>query len=401
IRHIIVLMMENHSFDNHLGMLSRPGVDGFALGPGGRPLATNPYPDGRVQHAFAMPTTCQLASRPSQTWVASHVQDDGGRNDGFVRSASGPVAMGYWGPEDLPFYYSLAATFPVADRYFCSLLGQTYPNRRYLMAATSLGQVDDTRPGPTDYPPNGTIFDRLAAHRIPWRDYVSDLPTTALFPPLASRYPGSTVPIAQFFTDAAQGTLPGFAIVDPQFTATSAGPGEVGGDSEENPQNIAAGEAFAARVIRAVMSGPAWASTVLVWTFDEHGGYYDHVPPPAAVPPDEIPPAVPSGQAYDGFARYGFRVPAVVVSPWSRPGLVSHTVFDHTSILKLVETKWNLPSLTARDANATSLSELLDPGRPAFLTPPSLAQPKLATDPGVLSCNATGPGTIPPPGSVS
>jgi len=394
IEHIVVLMMENHSYDNHLGMLRRPGADGFRLGRYGLPLATNPYPDGRIQHAFRMPTTCQLAGHPAQDWLASHVQFDGGRNDGFVVSASGPVAMGYWQRQELPFYYSLASVFPIADRYFCSVLGQTYPNRRYLLAATSIGQVDDTTPAPTDYPPNGTIFDQLDAHGITWKDYFTDLATPELFPPLYFRNLGTKiVPIARFFADAAAGTLPGYCLVEPDYAV----------QSEENPQNIAVGEAFAAQVINAVMAGPAWDRTLLVWTFDEHGGYFDHVPPPPAVPPDSIAPQVPPGQggALDGFGRYGFRVPCAVVSPWARAHHVSHRVTDHTSILKLVETKWNLPALTYRDANASGLLDMIDLRRPSFAHPPALAKPLLGTDPGALACNVTGPGTIPPPGSVS
>jgi phospholipase C len=200
------------------------------------------------------------------------------------------------------------------------------------------------------------------------------------------------VPIAGFFTDAAAGTLPGFCLVEPEY----------GTADEENPQNIARGEAFAAQVITAVMAGPAWDRTLLIWTFDEHGGYYDHVPPPRAVPPDAIPPAVPAGQsAYDGFGRYGFRVPCAIVSPWARPRYVSHRVFDHASICKLVETKWNLPAMTYRDANAAAMLDMIDLRRPAFRTPPRLAAPLLFTDPAALACDASGPGVIPPPGSVT
>jgi len=126
------------------------------------------------------------------------------------------------------------------------------------------------------------------------------------------------------------------------------------------------------------------------------------VPPPRAIPPDDIPPAVPAGQsAYNGFAQYGYRVPCAFVSPWSRPHHVSHRVFDHTSICALVEAKWNLPALTFRDANANNMLDMLDLHRPAFLTPPALARPLLAIDPGALRCNTSGPGTIPPPGSVT
>ncbi len=399
IEHVVVLMMENHSYDNKLGMLGRAGADGFTLGANGEPTASNPYPSGgKVQHAFRMPTTCQLSGHPSQAWDASHTAYDGGRNDGFVR-ASGAVAMGYWQKADQPFYYSLASVFPIADRYFSSVLGQTFPNRRYLMAGTSAGMVnDDDLQDSLRYPENGTIFDQLNAHGISWKDYWSSLPGTAWLWPDLFKDPLNLLrlaPIDDFFKDAADGKLPGFCIVEPDF----------GSSSEENPQNVAAGEAFAAKVIGAVMSGPKWGSTLLVWTYDEHGGYYDHVPPPKAVPPDDIAPnPIPllDGPAkYDGFGRYGFRVPCAVVSPWARPGYVSHRVFDHTSILKLAETKWNLPALTRRDANANNMLDMLDFSRPTFAKPPVLAKPLVDTDSSALACDVHGPGTIPPPGSVT
>ena len=391
IEHIVVLMMENHSYDNRLGMLCRPDANGFRLGRDGLPTATNPYADGDLQHAFRMPTTCQN-STVTQEWGNSHIQYDNGRMDGFVITSKAE-AMGYWQEEDQPFYYSLAREFPIGDAYHCSVLGQTYPNRRYLLAATSIGQVNDTTPSLTDYPPNGTIYDQLDAHGITWKDYYTDLATTELYPPLYLKNVGTkVVPIAGFFTDAAAGTLPDYSLVEPNYST----------QSEENPQNIAVGEAFAASVINAVISGPAWDRTLLMWTYDEHGGYYDHVPPPAAVPPDNIPPQVPAGEsAYDGFGRYGFRVPFALVSPWARRNHVSHVVYDHTSMLKLVETKWNLPALTYRDANASAPLDMLDLRRPSFAEPPPLAQPLMDSDPSSLACSVTGPGTIPPPGSIT
>jgi phospholipase C len=395
IKHIVVLMMENHSYDNHLGMLRRQGADGFKLGSDGKPLAVNPYPDGRIQHAFRMPTTCQLHLKPSQTWADSHKQLDGGKLDGFVKSGSGPVSMGYWQRADLPFYYSLASVFPVADRYFCSVLGPTFPNRRYLIAATSIGMINDSIPSLTGYPANGTIFDRLHNAGVTWKDYYSPatvVPTLALFPKLLVKYPSHIAGQDEFFADAAAGKLPGFSLVEPNYLLTS----------EEDPQNIARGEQFAAKVINAVMKGPAWKNTLLIWTFDEHGGYYDHVVPPRAIAPDNIPPAVNGGLSYTGFHQYGFRVPCVIVSPWARPNYVSHQVFDHTSICALVEKKWNLPALTRRDANARNLLDMLDLQTPAFAHPPKLAQPLLTAHPiAAVKCDVDGPGTIPPPGSIS
>ena len=272
IQHIVVLMMENHSYDNKLGMLRRSGADGFQLGADGQPTATNHYANGDIQHAFPMPTTCQLFGKPSQNWTDAHTQFAGGRNSGFVVSGSGPVAMGYWEEADQPFYYSVARQFPIADRYFCSVLGQTFPNRRYLISATSLGMVNDGVPDPLAYPANGTIFDRLDEAGISWKDYYTAFSTTQLYPKLYLKHVGSKiVEIDHFFADAAAGKLPAFSLVEPDFVT----------DSEEDPQNIAAGEHFAARVINAVMSGPGWKRTLLIWTYDEHGGYYDHVAPPA------------------------------------------------------------------------------------------------------------------------
>ena len=390
IEHIVVLMMENHSYDNKLGMLRRPGADGFRLNRDGRPTATNPYADGRIQHAFRMPTTCQNGT-VTQEWGNSHTQYDNGKMDGFVVT-SGAESMGYWQQADQPFYYSMAREFPIADRYFCSVLGQTYPNRRYLLAATSIGQINDTEPALTDYPANGTIFDQLNAHGLAWKDYYSTLPSVLLYPPLYFKSQANVVPVADFFTDAAAGTLPAYSLVEPNY----------GTQSEEDPQNIVGGEAFAASVINAVMSGPAWRRTLLIWTYDEHGGYFDHVPPPPALAPDDIPPEVPAGEsAYNGFAQYGFRVPMAVISPWSRPGYVSHRVNDHTSICALVEAKWNLPAMTYRDANAGNLLDMVDLRFPAFGRPPRLAEPLQESDPSSLACSATGPGTIPPPGSVT
>jgi phospholipase C len=304
IKHIVVLMMENHSYDNHLGMLNRSGADGFTLGPDGKPTAQNPYPNGNIQHTFRMPTTCQLSGRPSQTWTNSHIQFARGKLNGFVKSGSGLVSMGYWQQADLPFYYSLASTYPIADRYFSSLLGQTFPNRRYLMAATSLGMINDTFPNPFDYPANGTIFDKLDQIGVSWFDYYSPLvgflptPTVGLFPKLLEHV-GNIKRIEHFFDDAKAGTLPGFCIVEPNYASTS----------EEKPQNIAVGENLAYSVIHAAIHGPEWRSTLLIWTFDEHGGYYDHVVPPRALAPDDIPPDTGGANPYTGFTQYGFRVP--------------------------------------------------------------------------------------------
>jgi phospholipase C len=451
IRHIVVLMMENHSYDNYLGMLRGRG-EGFPLDPDGQPDVSNRGADGEIIRAFQLPSPQQHRGLPSQSWHASHLQWGEGTNDGFVTSAqtvqsqgkagtasdvdtaaeAAVVGMGYWSENDLPFYYGLARTFPLADHWFSSCLGPTFPNRRFLIAGTAHGLIDDSSYDLLDYPPAGTIFDLLTEHGISWANYhpvageqprwrhyarhthkmarrrlmsaSRSLPTTPrdaqkdiqftadVFPLGIGRYMQHVRGIDQFFTDAADGTLPAFSIVDPDFNAYS----------EENPQDIRKGESFAAKVISQVLHGNGWPHTLLIWVYDEHGGYYDHVPPPAATPPDDVEgrsvvgsegkvsaflrPVLPGlvkskenlTEGPRRYDRYGFRVPAVIVSPYARPGYVCSTILDHTSVLRLVEEKWNLPALTARDAAANTPLDALDlTSAPAFLESPSLPEPSL------------------------
>jgi phospholipase C len=449
IKHIVVLMMENHSYDNYLGMLQGRG-DGFPLAADGQPDVYNRDTGGEPVRAHHLSSTVQRPSVPSQSWHATHHQWDHGKHEGFVTStqvvvpaagdvdpglcegAGAAVGMGYWTEADLPFYYGLARTFPLADRWFSSCLGPTFPNRRFLIAGTAHGLIDDAPSDLLDYPPAGTIFDQLSRHGISWANYhpvpadesrlghylrhkrrmvrrrllsagkaipgltsavQKDIQFTAdVFPIGIGRFMRHVRRTDEFFADADNGTLPAFSVVDPDFKVFS----------EENPQDIRKGESFAAEVINRVMHGKGWPDTLLIWVYDEHGGYYDHVPPPAAVPPDDVegrsvtgtpgrlqtvlrtvfPRKVKVEANLDAgprrYDRYGFRVPAVLVSPYARPDFVCGDVLDHTSVLKLVEQKWNLPPLTARDAAAVSPLGALDlTGEPAFLKPPELPEPSL------------------------
>ena len=364
IEHVVVIMMENHSFDDHLGMLGRG--DGLTLGADGKPVNYNPAGSGFCR-SFHNPNTCGYAdTHISQSWDTSHLCWDHGTNAGFAGQC-GPASMGYWERSDLPFYYSMAHRFPIGDRYFCSVMAQTYPNRRFLIAATALGDVSTNSSGVSQKDaPNGTIMDRLDAHGITWKNYYPDIPTVALFFPEWTEHHGRVVNIEQFFADARTGQLPAFSLVDPYITYS------------EESGDISVGEAYAARVIKAVLNSPNWDTTALVWTYDEHGGWYDHVPPRPAVRPDNVPPeiSVPPDQP-GGYDYTGFRVPVAVVSPWSKPEYVSHMVYDHTSILKLIETKWNLGAMTYRDANAHNMFDFFDFGakHPPFAEPPILAAP--------------------------
>ena len=386
IEHVVVLMMENHSFDNHFGAVRRRGMDGLTFRDG-KAVNRNPNAAGGYVLSSPAPSTCQAGVHISQSWDTSHQCWDHGTNQGFVAACS-PSAMYYNTAAQIPYYHALASVFPVCDRYFCSVMAQTYPNRRFLMAASAFGQVGDPFPtivGSSSPRPHGygTIFDLLDAYRISWKDYFVDLPTAGLFPYVVERNPGKVVPVADFFADCALGTLPFFSLVDPESQE----------GSEEDPQDLQVGAYYAYQVIEAVMRSPAWPSTVLILTFDEHGGYYDHVPPVPAVRPDGIVPSVTDTYG-DLYSWTGFRVPTVVVSPWARADYVSHTVFDHTSILRLMETKWNLPALSARDANANNMLDCLDFSRQAFLHAPTL--PPAVLPLGAPGCVLSDPGSAVP-----
>src|ERR1700693_3390503 len=174
IEHIVVVMMENHSFDTVPGRSGRG--DGSTLGPDRRPTAKNPDGHGNFVHAFHMPTECQTRG-VGNDWRVTHEAYDNGTCQGFVTSTT-TEAMGYFTSSDLPFTCGMAKTFPLADRYFCSAMAQTYPNRRYLMAGTSLGLIDDTFP--SELPPNGIIFEQFNKHGITWKNYYSTLPSIGI-----------------------------------------------------------------------------------------------------------------------------------------------------------------------------------------------------------------------------
>jgi phospholipase C len=373
IKQVVVLIMENHSFDNLLGMLpyevrGRRHVDGLTRRHH-RFLNFNPDASGNKVFAQHASTPCQLHAVPSQSWNASHESYDEGRMDGFVR-ASTDIAMRFWDKRDIPFTYSLARHFPIGQRFFCSTLCQTYPNRRFFFAGTASGSIDDKAYALATPAANGTIFDRLDAHHIGWRVYFEEVPSPLILPNFRGNASQTArlTPIAQFYTDAAAGNLPSFTFLDPNYTTTS----------EENPQDIQVGEQFVAKVVHALMSGPGWQHTALFLTYDEHGGLYDHVVPPPACAPDGLLPQIGSGDPPGGFNQYGIRVPMVVVSPYAKPHYVGHHVYDHTSILRFIEARFTIGALSARDANAEAPWDMFD-----FVGPPQLLEPQKISLPAV------------------
>lgn len=379
IRHIVALMMENHTYDSYFGTLAKNATsaptdglpDGLTFDASGR--ATNFCPNANGKPVLVTPatTTCQVGYSVGNGWDSGHQSWDQGKMDGFV-VAQGDGPMTYWTKDLLPFTNALGTTFPTCARYYSSVMAQTYPNRRFFTAGTALGIVGDPLPGPSDPPPpNGTIFDTLSQHGVPWKDYFIDAPTAALWPYVLEKYPEHMVPVADFFADCAAGTLPGYSIIDPEVFALI---------SDESPDDISSGQTYIEQIVNAVMRGPAWKHTMLIVTYDEGGGYYDHIPPARVPAPDGVLPEVTDFYG-DYYTYTGFRVPTVVVSAWAKPGYVSHVVCDHTSILKTVEIKWNLPALTIRDANANTLLDCLDlsAANPPFLNPPTLAEAQLPT----------------------
>ena len=375
IEHVIIYMQENQSYDSHFGMLGRG--DGFTLDASGKPTNSNPGADGAPVVVNRAASTCALDGG-GQNWNSTMKQVAGGAMSGFAAEA--PGAMQYLAPEDLPFYAGLADTFVLCDRWFASAPAQTHPNRRFLQAGTSVGIIRTSVAAVMQAPdaPNGTIWDRLNAHGISWADYALDLPDILLFPNVFAANKDKIHSTADFLRDCASGSLPAVSIVSPgdkQFT--------------EETDDVARGEAFTAMVVNAVMASPAWEKTVMFFMYDEHGGMYDHVPPPPAIKPDDIAPILEPGDSPGEFDRYGIRVPAVVISPFAKKDHVSHVVHDHTSVLKFIETKWNLGAMTFRDANASDLTDCLDVRAAAFREPPTLPAPAL-TD-GVSVCKPGGP----------
>jgi phospholipase C len=333
IEHIVVVTMENRSFDHFLGWV--PGADGKQAGLSysdktGRLLSTRELaPDD---------TGCPHPD-PDHSYDQSRVAYDGGAMDGFLRAgANDSFAIGYYSESDLPFYSALAQNYLVCDRYFCSILGPTFPNRMFLWT----GQTDRLTDS-ASFSGLTTIFDRLSAAGVSHRYFFSNLPYVAFW---GLKYVFSTGQIDEFFERAATGKLPAVSFVDPNYTLLDDGSG-----NDDHPHaDIRNGDAFLSDVFYALANGSGWKNTVLIITFDEGGGFFDHVAPPRVVAANGIDRDMVRGQVL-----LGFRAPTIIASPFTRnPGrvpLVNHTVFDHTSALKLIEWRWNLKPLTPRDAS--------------------------------------------------
>lgn len=334
IDHIVVVMMENRSFDHYLGWL--PGADGKQAG------LSFADKNGAAQatHHLTVPHGCGF-SDPDHSYEGGRVEFNNGACDGWLRAGDNDLlSIGYFRQPDLAFYGKAAPEWTVCDRYFAAMMAPTFPNRFFLHSA----QTDRTTTSVDKLATMPAIWDRLADAGVTGRYYFSDVPYTALW---GTKYLGISRGIAEFYAAAKAGTLPPVSFVEPGFL----GEALPGLSEDEHPlADIRLGQAFLGRVYDAVVTSPNWPRTVFVITYDEWGGFFDHVAP--TVGPDPNPDL--------GAGLRGFRVPCVVVSPRARRGHVAHNLYDHTSILKMIEWRFGLPPLTVRDAAARNLAEVLD-----------------------------------------
>ena len=467
VKHVIIVMQENHAFDNYFGVLpyvpnspyhiglrgclsfDHKCVDALTCAKGllGNLICgnSNVDDDKSIVHAFHAKTRC-VQPDLDHSWYGTHREVNffnpnntltNPLDDGFVLqnditeqidNGEDPFddqTMSYYDQTDLPFYYGLAQTFAMSDSQFSSVLGPTFPNRSYLMAATSFGHLttNDIIPPAGGYKPiTGTFFDLLDRNGVSWADFFQDVPQSASFRPVDGR----NQPLAIFYLEAGGiGTLPDVSFIDPNFGAT----GLTMENDEHPPTDIQRGQYFVSQVINAVRNGPHWKDSIIFLVYDEHGGFYDHTKPPQAPQngarnPDGINP----GQCEDlsdpplseqpgygaecasnfvsdddtsvkdaeqlcpaltrdphglyplncaNFNQLGARVPFVAISPFSKPSYVSHNVGDHTSMLALIEKRWmSGQHLTRRDQYANTLEDMFDfDHSPSLNSPVGQAQP--------------------------
>ncbi|MEA2428344.1 MAG: phospholipase [Thermoleophilaceae bacterium] len=370
----VVLMMENRSFDHYLGWL--PGADGHQAG-----LS---YTDkqGLAHETLRLAPDFQGCAHPDpdHSWEGGRQQVNGGRMDGFLRSGDNDeFSIGYYAEPDLPFIGHAARAFTTYDRFFCSLLASTYPNREYMHSAQSYGKTDNSIPSAPGFP-DTTIFAACAQHGVSARYFYNDLPVSALWgQPGLSR----SSRVENYYTQCADGTLPNVSFVDPSFA------NEGGGTSgDEHPHgDIRAGQAFMSDVVHAFMESPQWKRGALFIVYDEWGGFFDHVRPP------RVPDIRSTKDPSTDFGQMGLRIPAVAVSPYVRRGHVSHSIFGFESILKLIEYRFGIPPLTRRDAYAQNIGHSFD-----WQAKPRLAPPNLPDAPAVASaqCSNQAPGLFKP-----
>ncbi|HEX5526141.1 MAG TPA: alkaline phosphatase family protein [Solirubrobacterales bacterium] len=369
---IVVLMMENRSFDHYLGWL--PNADGRQGGLSYADAAGNQHGTHRLTGDFQ---GCAHPD-PDHSWLGGRQQLDGGRMDGFLRSGENDAfSIGYYAEQDLPFIPAVARSFTTFDRFFCSLLASTYPNREYMHAAQSYGMIDNTLPlSPTGLGfPDTTIFAALAAAGVSNRYFYTDIPVSALWGAPGLARSGQ---VQEYYERCATGTLPAVSFVDPAFNGE-----EQGTSGDEHPHgDVRLGQAFMADVVHAFLESPQFKRGALFIVYDEWGGFFDHVRPPR-VPDDRA-----NADVNQDFGQMGIRIPAVLVSPYARRGHVDHNIYGFESILKLIRYRFGLPPLTLRDKYARNIARSFD-----FEAKPNYEVPHLPDPPQIVSqaCGAGAP----------
>ena len=358
----VVLMMENRSFDHYLGWL--PGADGRQAGLTYLDKQGVPHQTRRWSPDFQ---GCAFQD-PTHSWSGGREEFNGGRMDGYRRAASNDdFALSYYEKDDLPFISHAALASTAYDRFFCSLLGPTFPNREYMHAAQSYGRKDNSLPVEERGFPDTTIFAAMTAKGHSSRYFFNDLPAAGLWgaPGLAR-----SSRVEEYYARAAAGTLPNLSFVDPLFGGE--GPASVHGvRSDEHPHgDIRAGQAFMSDVAHAFMESPQWERGALFLIYDEWGGFFDHVRPP------RMPDDRNSRDLAEDFGRMGMRIPAVVLSPYARAGHVDHGTYGFESILKMIEYRFGLAPLTRRDRYAKNIARSFDWESKPRLEPPDLPRPQ-------------------------
>lgn len=397
IRHVVVLMLENRSFDSMLGALypERRDFDGLTgaetnvwrrldgteaavpVWTGTEPAAAGLGIPERDPGELFDDICAQIGLRPDGS-PDPGIPAMGGFVNNYMRQPLSALVgaansvMHYFTPAQVPVLSGLASAFGVCDRWHASAPCQTWPNRFFAHCGTASGYVNNL---PTHFPYRmETVFNRLSDAGQSWRVYFHDIPHTALLSRLWGGLRSHFSHFEAFQQDAAKGDLPAYSFIEPRYFPHGA---QMPSDGH-SPHNLAWGEQLIAAVYNAARGGAGWKNTLLIVTFDEHGGCFDHVPPPAATPP--------GGPCPDGFSfnRFGVRVPAVIASPYVRPGSVirprGETPFDHTSIIATLRALHGFAPLTARDAAAPSLLDVLE-DEVVDMGPESIAPPKLQPDP--------------------
>jgi len=350
IKNYVYLMMENRSYDHVFG--ARKLVEGNMDGDGLTAAMTNPNTAGMAIAPYVPsmgPEECVMD--PDHSWDGSRAEWNMGACDGFVKQQESQYGAGHNEPMQyltrdlMPVSYALADAYTTCDNWFCSVMGPTWPNRFYWMCGTSGGIMTNELPSSSSSVNFPTIFNSLHDAKVDWSYYYGSIPVVSALDnagPYQIDVTKNVKRMDQFFTDAMKGQLSPVTYIDPAFYQ----------NDDHPPIHPINGQALIASVYTALAASPQWKNCLLIVTYDEHGGFHDHVSPPT-VQGDAL--------AAQGFNQLGFRVPTIVIGPYVKQGYVSHVQYEHCSALKQLETAFGLsPSLNDRVDGATDLSDCID-----------------------------------------